>query len=282
MNNVKLPPQVQHVLYATENYPISGTHYATKGEITANFLTTQKEFFEGDSHLMPKGNHQEHNLDMYYWKVLLSPLINAPDFWRGKSALDFGCGCGRNIVNMLDLVNFQTVDGCDISKSNAIYASAYANHIYRDRKYEGRCKTWETSGWDLGTNAANSYDFIMSHVVFQHIGNWRVRANILSCMFDALKPGGIVSLHFMDLPDSVGYYINSPNGRDNCRVENPEFLIADLERCGFINCVVYQRRDIYSGRPAYFLSGQKNPRTDIDFSITPLDPNDRPHEGGQT
>jgi len=236
---------------------MSKYEFPTMSDIVLSFMSTQKKMFEGDSHMMPAGNHKEHDLDPDYWNVLLGPIKSNPDMWGGKTALDFGCGCGRNIFNLLHLARFARVDGCDISPSNAAYAAKYVHSLFPNRPEPNKSKTWETNGWDLGPVGDESYDFIMSHVVFQHIGNHQVRLNILTEMYRALKPGGIVSLHFMDLPDSVPYFYNSPDGTQNCRVENPEFVLREFEDIGYYSPKIISRIDLYSGRRSYFIQGGK-------------------------
>mgnify|MGYP003661596503 CR=1 FL=1 len=236
---------------------MSKFEFPTISDTVMSFMATQKQMFEGDSHMMPAGNHKEHDLDPDYWNILLGPVKSDPDKYGSGTALDFGCGCGRNIRNLLSLARFSRVDGCDISTSNAAYAGKYINNLFPYRQEPHRTKTWETNGWDLGPVEDESYNFIMSHVVFQHIGNHQVRLNLLTEMFRALKPNGIVSLHFMDLADSVPYYYNSPDGTQNCRVENPEFLLRELEAIGYYSPVVVSRIDMYSGRRSYFVQGGK-------------------------
>ena len=65
--------------------------------------------------LMQKGwynpgtnNHEEHNNNPDYWDILLKDLKDK-DKWAGKNALDFGCGKGRNVTNMLSLCDFNKI-----------------------------------------------------------------------------------------------------------------------------------------------------------------------------
>ena len=44
---------------------------------------------------------------------------------NGRTALDFGCGVGRNVDNLLKLSDWRRVDGCDISQENLIRARAF-------------------------------------------------------------------------------------------------------------------------------------------------------------
>ena len=122
-----------------------------------------------------------------------------------------------------------------------------------------RSRVWETGGHDLGPGVEdNSYSFIMSHVVFQHIGNYYVRYSILKDMYRALEPGGMISLHFMDLlHKSVNYYTNSHVGNVNCRITNPMFIYRDLEDIGFDTISIKTRLDKDTGLPCYFVNASK-------------------------
>jgi len=219
------------------------------------FLKSQKEAFERDSHLMPLKNHSQHDEDPDYWTLLLEQPLRNPHLFMNTKALDFGCGCGRNLRNLLSLAPFSRVDGVDISPSNALYA-----HNWMQKIAPGKAKAWETGGYNLGPDVEDeTYSFIMSHVVFQHIGNYTVRCSILKDMYRALVPNGVVSLHFMDLRDnSVGYYTNSPIGNYNCRVPDPMFIYRDLEEVGFENISIKMRLDKYSGLPSYFVQAKKS------------------------
>ena len=126
------------------------------------YLKTYKDTFESQHHLMIVDNHQQHNTDPEYWAMLLGPIKFNPDNWKGKKAFDFGCGCGRNLKNLLDLAEWDSVYGCDISKQNAEYAKKWTEEYY-----PGKVHTWETMGADIQPCEENSFDFIMSHIVMQ-------------------------------------------------------------------------------------------------------------------
>lgn len=214
------------------------------------YLDKSKNFFESSHNDMVVNNHEIHNSDPNYWDYLLGAIKNSPENWSGKKALDFGCGCGRNIKNLLDLASWKQVDGCDISKKNADYSKNWVHSYYPDKKI----KTWENSGENLHPCEENYYDFIMSHIVFQHIPSYSIRFSILEDMFRCLKKEGLVSLHYQDLGGSVPYHFNhtdsnewfthnTKNGLDepiNCRVEDKQYLIDDFKKIGFsdITCEV--------------------------------------------
>ena len=232
-----------------------------------DYLQMTKEAFDSQNNLMIVDNHEQHNSDPEYIEHILGPITTNRSFWKDKKALDFGCGCGRNIKNLLDAADFQRVDGCDISKQNADYSKEYINQFYSD----DRCATWETDGYTLRPAPDEEYDFVMSHIVFQHIANHAIRFSILVEMHRILKPGGMINVHFMDLAlDSVTYHSCYPPfnttpeelGVDkfsllNCIVEDKDYIIKDLEQVGFQEVTCFVGKDKYSHHPSYYARGIK-------------------------
>ena len=143
------------------------------------------------------------------------------------------------------------VDGCDISSKNANYAKNWINQFYQNKT-----DTWETNGYDLQPCESNKYDFIMSHIVFQHISNYSIRFSILSDIYKCLKHDGLTSLHFMDMSISDPYYENS-EAIQNCRVENKEFLINDLKKIGFKSVSCETGQDFFTNCTTYYVKGYK-------------------------
>lgn len=216
-----------------------------------NFLNFQKKFFQDNHPGMTIGNHQQHNADPEYWNILLKDIIRNPSFWENKIALDFGCGCGRNIKNLLDLANFERVDGCDISKLNAEYSK-----LYVDNHHSGKTHTWEVNGKDLHPAKDFTYDFVMSHIVFQHIPNYSIRFSILKDIYRVLKSGGIASLHFLDLGPEATYFENKYEF-GNCIVGNPEYLINDFKSIGFKDVTCEVGTCIFINKNNYYIRGVK-------------------------
>ena len=77
---------------------------------TDNKYTQMQESF----YTSGTSNHQEHNGNKDYWDILLN---NENKFSEGI-ALDFGCGKGRNVYNLIQEFDFKRVDGIDISNNN--------------------------------------------------------------------------------------------------------------------------------------------------------------------
>jgi len=237
------------------------------------YTAYQKGFFEAEHTGMTVGNHKERDEDREYWTVLLGDVYSDAPSWKGKKALDVGCGCGRNLKNLLDIAEFERVDGCDISEQNIIYSKKYAEDIHG----AGKSQSFETSGWDLKPALSEEYDFVMSSAVFIHIPDYYNRMSLIEESFRVLKPGGIVSHHFIDMEISNGYtgtwglrqqkeYGQAPM---NCRVEDPRYLLRDFYIAGFKDITVTMGTDLFTTRPAYYVRAVKPPAdTTIDRDET--------------
>jgi SAM-dependent methyltransferase len=222
-----------------------------------NYLKNYKKTFESQHILMSAekdGGHSQHQSDPEYWAMLLGPIKFNSENWKGKKAFDFGCGCGRNLINLSTLAEWATIDGCDISPSNASYAKEYFD---RENKTYAKCKTWESCGNNIQPTEENYYDFIMSHIVFQHISSYDVRFSIMADMYRALKDGGLCSLHFMDMEQTSTYFENS-NEFKNSSVKNKQYLIDDFIKLGFkdVSCDTGSGAG-YGGYTTYYIKGTK-------------------------
>lgn len=116
-------------------------------------------------------NHDVHNNNPDYWDILLQPLRDHPERYRDSLALDFGCGRGRNIFNLISFGLFERVDGVDISHSNIDYLRR--NYSYLNSNF------YKNNGLDLNFIESNQYEFIMSTIVLQHIPVFEIRDSIL-------------------------------------------------------------------------------------------------------
>lgn len=179
-------------------------------------------------------NHEQHNSNPDYWKILLGDIDNKFD---DKVALDFGCGKGRNVTNLFTLAKWKRVDGIDISQENIVYC----NNTYTDQP----SFFFNNNGNDLSQLRDNEYDFVMSTIVFQHICVHELRFNLLSEIYRVLKLGGIFSfqmgygdISFRGAAVPHEYYENNygaqnTNGTYDVRVTDEKFLKEDLEKIGF-------------------------------------------------
>lgn len=175
----------------------------------------------------------------------------------GKRALDFGCGKGRNIVNLISLAKFERIDGSDLSDKNIDYC--------RNKFSSKNHKFFLTSGVDTGNTQTDYYDFVMSTITLQHIPVYSIRRNILVDILRVLKNGGLFSFQMGfggDLEDTLGrprskYFddsieAKSTNGNHDVRILSSEELVNDLIQIGFSE-VETQVRDSYSdvGHPSW-------------------------------
>ena len=142
-------------------------------------------------------DHDEHNKNPDLWDYLFQPFSEGD--WTNKKVLDFGCGQGRNIQNVLDSYDIGEIHGCDISAKNI--------EDCRERfKGLDKCSFFVTDGMGLTQDDEDTadrleedgrnseYDAIFSTIVMQHIGNHSVRQKIFDSMFERLKSGGILSI----------------------------------------------------------------------------------------
>jgi 2-polyprenyl-3-methyl-5-hydroxy-6-metoxy-1,4-benzoquinol methylase len=81
-----------------------------------DYTLMQKTFYERETDIMSIENHGLHNDNPDYWNILLKPLTSGD--WSDKLVLDFGCGCGRNVQNILNRFVVKEAHGCDISSNN--------------------------------------------------------------------------------------------------------------------------------------------------------------------
>lgn len=184
-------------------------------------------------------NHPEHNSNPDYWNILLGDLRNKNNF-VGKSALDFGCGKGRNVSNMRNLCDFERIDGVDLSQNNIDYCN-----LTKDVKNN----FYKNNGLDINCIVENEkYDFVMSTIVLQHVCVYEIRYNLLKEIYRLLKKDGIFSFQmgygesneYQNDAKITNYYENNyyalnSNGTFDVRVNSPNELIKDLENIGFYN-----------------------------------------------
>lgn len=200
-------------------------------------------------------NHDEHNINPNYWEILLGDLQNK-EKWDGKNALDFACGRGRNVTNMLNLCDWARVDGIDISESNI----SQNKNDYQNQNSNWYCN----NGVDVSDLKDNEYDFIMSTIALQHIPVYDIRKSLLTDLYRTLKSGGLFSFQMgygsgleSELGPRVSYFENhydAPGTNSVCdvRIQTEEEIIKDLESMGFIN-VTTEVRESYSdsGHPQW-------------------------------
>lgn len=192
--------------------------------------------FESNSSTMAKvggpGGHSDHNSNPDYWDIILGPVQEDPEYWDGRLALDFGCGHGRNIWNMMELAPFARVDGVDISQNNVNAARAFINNK------SPRCltKIHKNNGIDIEClNDEDTYDFVMSTIVFEHICVRSIRLNLMKSIYDHMATGGIFSLQMLYSGKNTVPYDNEDMSTTalHCSVDNKSVLVDDLTKIGF-------------------------------------------------
>jgi trans-aconitate methyltransferase len=104
------------------------------------------------------------------------------------SALDFGCGVGRFLVPLAE--RCETVVGIDVS--DGMLREAARNCAARVP-----LQNWQLlSTQALRDDTSIRYDFLHSHIVFQHIRP-REGERLLALLLERLEPGGGIAVQFM-------------------------------------------------------------------------------------
>lgn len=203
-----------------------------------DYTNMQKTYYEAETPRMSIENHKFHNDNPDYWDILVKPLSEGD--WSNKIVLDFGCGCGRNVQNIISRYTVKEAHGCDISSNNVRYCEETTPSVTNGKT---NFKFVTVDGQSLRPLESNTYDFIMSTIVLQHICVYTVRRAILEDMFRCLKSGGMVSLQMgfgHGHPSTSEYFEDaihalSTNSGFDVRVDSPEQIEKDLSEIGFIN-----------------------------------------------
>ena len=198
-----------------------------------DYATMQKMHYETTSHLMIE-NHQFHNANPDYMGILLQPIFDM----GGGFALDFGCGHGRNVQNLLAEDIFDRVDGVDISAKNIEYAT---KNILESGFDSSKFNMMVNNGLDVSVLPSNEYSFVMSTIVLQHICCHSIRFNLLDGLYRSMKRGGVLSFQMGfggTRWKTAGYFDNAysaveTNGLHDVQVENEGMIIGDLVKIGF-------------------------------------------------
>ena len=202
------------------------------------YTNMQKKYYESGV-----AAHLRHNKFPHYWDILLGDLKDV-DKWKGKNALDFGCGAGRNIVNMAALCEWANVDGCDISAKNIELTREFTTLKWLDDGITSQHRGYVVDGVSLrGIDEPNNvpldfYDFIMSTITLQHICVYDIRFKILEGMYACLREGGLLSIQMGFEGRHMGYYQNHFDAKDtnsmcDVVVSDPKQIVGDLEKIGF-------------------------------------------------
>ena len=204
-----------------------------KTKVAGDYAKMQKEQYETTSHLMI-GNHRSHDNNPDYKGILLAPIFKM----KGGVALDFGCGHGRNVQNLLAEDIFDRVDGVDISANNIEYAT---KNIIQCGVDSSKFNLMVNTGLEASVLPSDEYSFVVSTIVLQHICCYDIRFNILKDIYRSMKQDGILSFQMgfgTDHMNTAGYFDNAfsataTNSLHDVRVENEDQIIGDLIKIGF-------------------------------------------------
>jgi ubiquinone/menaquinone biosynthesis C-methylase UbiE len=107
-------------------------------------------------------------------------------------ALEIGCGIGRDTVHLAR--HFAQVDGVDVSATMVRSA--------KERGVPSNVRLHVGSGRDLGGFDDRSFDFVFSHLVFQHIADEAIVASYVREIARVLAAGGVAVTQFDTRPVS--------------------------------------------------------------------------------
>jgi len=134
-------------------------------------------------------------------------------FPRGLKALEIGCGPGR-IMRPLS-ADFAEIHGIDVSDEMIRLAREKLRAIPNAYLHHTRTS-------DLSLFPDESFDFVYSYAVFQHIPSREVVLGYLADARRVLKPGGILRCQINGLPEAFQRY----NTWDGVRIPAPQ--VADF------------------------------------------------------
>jgi ubiquinone/menaquinone biosynthesis C-methylase UbiE len=212
------------------------------------YTRMQKAYYdnEGITGNMNKVNHMNHNENPDYWNILVGETQD--EKFLNKLGLDFGCGCGRNVMNLYK--RFNRMDGVDISPELIATCNRNLSGLADDTKY----KFYTCNGISLDVIQDDVYDFVMSTIVLQHICVHDIRYNYLKEFYRVMKSGGVLSIqlgfgncppHFRDYFDNY-YDATGTNSICDVRITDPNNIIEDLTEIGFKN-ITYTIRPAWDG-----------------------------------
>ena len=118
----------------------------------------------------------------------------------GWKALEIGCGPGRLMRPMSR--HFVEIHGVDVSDEMIVLAREKLHDIPNAYPHVG-------SGSSLAQFTDDSFDFVYSYAVFQHIPSRDVVFEYLREIRRVLKPGGLARLQFNGLPRDLGDSYNT-------------------------------------------------------------------------
>jgi ubiquinone/menaquinone biosynthesis C-methylase UbiE len=190
---------------------------------------------EGITGRMNIMNHGQHNSNPDYWEILVKDTENG---FEEKTGLDFACGCGRNVINLVN--RFKRMDGVDISPE---LVKTSTQNLKILGYVEPKVNFYVCNGVSLNCINNDTYDFVMTTIALQHICVYEIRLNYFKEFFRVMKSGGLLSIQMgfgyghgntRDYYDNF-YEATSTNSGCDVRVDHPDQILNDLSNIGFTN-----------------------------------------------
>jgi ubiquinone/menaquinone biosynthesis C-methylase UbiE len=185
-------------------------------------------------------DHEEHNLNQALFSLMLEPAVAHCEGFQVPAVLDFGCGKGRNVLNLRNLGFSGRIIGVDISNSNITFC--------RSRFASDSEIFHVTNGLDMRAVQSESISSLISTIVFQHIPVWSTRNGLLKEAHRVLAPGGGIFLQMGYGPSlktrsgglltpysSDARAATGSNGTLDVQVQSEEQLEMHLKSIGFQN-----------------------------------------------
>jgi ubiquinone/menaquinone biosynthesis C-methylase UbiE len=155
-------------------------------------------------------------------RALESELKRVPSARRG---LEIGCGPGRLMRPMAR--HFEEIHGVDV-------ADEMIRRAQRNLADTPNAFPRHATGSDLSDFANDSFDFVYSYAVFQHIPSGDVVFGYLREVVRVLKPGGVAHLQLNGLPKTAqayttwsGFRISADEVREFARDNSLQLLALD-------------------------------------------------------
>ena len=140
--------------------------------------------------------------------ALVSELVRLPAAPASeRRALEIGCGPGRLMLPMS--AHFGEIHGVDISAQMAAIARARLSGVPHARVHV-------TAGDGLGIFGDDTFDFVYSYAVFQHIPDAGVVLNYLREARRVLKPGGVLCCQLRGAPPLASEMTRAPATWTGC------------------------------------------------------------------
>jgi len=178
------------------------------------------------------GSFDQHNA----WQDYDDFLFKGVSSMAGKTALEFGCGPGRNMVRFNG--RFRQIDGVDISEGNLKNAEIWC----RQNGVERMPALFKNNGVDISAVDDAAYDVVFSTICMQHIPVYDVRFGLLKEFYRVLKTGGQLCFQ-MGFDNWVrkgfsAYHANTleahgTNGIHDVCITDVDQVRQDLEKIGF-------------------------------------------------